>query len=336
MKMSPLSSLFALLAAAVPCLTAQAASAQSPTADVAPTGAQPAVLAAPPPAKPPYSIPFQLRPAAAATVLRVDTSFGMYDDPAVLSADGTAIVSTLLGSYKVTDNFAPLLRLGTVSNAPPGTAEGAVGFLNPILGATYFLPLSAQLRFAAFFGVALPVGSGGGDTPNPAKAAANAAGIRARSAMDNALFAVNDVALLPGVDFAYVAHGFTLQVEATLIQLLRARGSEARNAAGAPLNPDSSRTNFTAGVHAGYFLYPELSIGAELRHQRWLSTPRAIANDATGTLRDTTSVAMGPRLHFKLGDKSWLRPALAFAIGVDDPQLRWESKSVQLDIPVVF
>ncbi|MEY4545479.1 MAG: hypothetical protein RL685_1674, partial [Pseudomonadota bacterium] len=215
-------------------------------------------------------------------------------------------------------------------------AEGAAGFLNPVLGGTYFLPLSPQLRFAAFFGVALPVGSGGGDTPNAAKAAANAAGIRARSAMDNALFAVNDVALLPGVDLAYVAHGFTVQVEASLIQLLRARGSEARNAAGAQINPDSSRTNFTAGVHAGYFFYPELSFGAELRHQRWLSTPRAIANDATGTLRDTTSIALGPRLHFKIGDKSWLRPALAFAIGVDDPQLRWESKSVQLDIPVIF
>ena len=63
---------------------------------------------------------------------------------------------------------------------------------------------------------------------------------------------------------------------------------------------------------------------------------RAIANDATGTLRDTTSIALGPRVHFKLGDKSWLRPAIAFAIGVDDPQLRWESKSVQLDIPVIF
>jgi hypothetical protein len=223
-----------------------------------------------------------------------------------------------------------------VSNSPPGTAEGAAGFMNPIVGGTYFLPLTPELRFAAFFGVALPVGSGGGDTPNAAKAAANAAGIRARSAMDNAMFAVNDVVLLPGVDLAYVAHGFTLQVEATLAQLFRARGEGARNAAGAQINPDASRTNFTAGIHAGYFVYPELSFGAELRHQRWLSTPRAIANDATGTLRDTTTIALGPRVHFKLGDKSWLRPAIAFAIGVDDPQLRWESKSVQLDIPVIF
>ncbi len=351
---TPLSASLALLAMLAPCFPLAAAAAQAtdgtgspppaalpvqaPPAGVdAPAAAEPAVLARQPaPPKPPYSIPFQLRPAAAVTVMRADTSFGMYDDPAADSADGTAIVSTLLGSYKLSDSFAPLVRLGMVSNSPPGTAEGAVGFLNPILGATYFLPLTPELRFAAFFGVALPVGSGGGNTPNPAKATANAAGIRARSALDNALFAVNDVVLLPGVDLAYVAHGFTLQVEATLAQLFRARGSEARNAAGAQLNPDSARTNFTAGIHAGYFIYPELSLGAELRHQRWLSTPRAIANDPTGTLRDTTSIALGPRVHFKLGDKSWLRPAIAFTMGVDDPQLRWEQKSVQLDIPVIF
>lgn len=358
MKMPPLSSSLTLLSALAPCLAVSTAAAQTPSSDVdasvvpAPSvmavqtppadvdaSAAPgpvAIAAQPPPPKPPYSIPFQLRPAAAVTVMRADTSFGMYDDPAAPSADGTAIVSTLLGSYKLTDNLVPLVRVGMVSNSPPGSAEGAVGFLNPVVGASYILPLTPELRFAGFFGMSLPLGSGGGDTPNPAKATANAAGIRARSAMDNALFAVNDVALMPGVDLAYVAHGFTLQAEATLVQLFRARGEGARNAAGAQINPDSSRTNFTAGLHAGYFVYPELSFAAELRHQRWLSTPRAIANDATGTLRDTTTVAFGPRVHFKVGDKSWIRPALALALGLDDPQQRWESKSVQLDIPVIF
>ena len=59
-------------------------------------------------------------------------------------------------------------------------------------------------------------------------------------------------------------------------------------------------------------------------------------NKTASITRGTTTIAFGPRAHFKLGDKSWLRPALAFAVGVDDPQLRWESKSVQLDIPVIF
>jgi hypothetical protein len=313
------------------------ASAQVPEADsanqVLEAGPVP-IAPAPPSPKPPYSIPFQLRPAAAATVLRTDTSFAFYDDP-VSEADGSTVASTLLAAYKLTDSIAPLVRVGMVSNNPANT-DGATGFLNPVLGVTYATPLSAELRLALFFGTALPLGSGGGDTPDPAKAASNAAGIRARSALDNAMFAVNDLVLFPGASVAYVAHGFTVQLETTLLQLTRVRGENAVNAAGNPINPDSSRTNLTAGVHVGYFFLPELSSAIELRHQRWLSTPAAIKADTTDTLRDTTTVAVGPRVHFKVGEKSWIRPALAFAFGIDDPLKRWESRSVQLDIPVIF
>jgi hypothetical protein len=316
---------------------ASVASAQPTGADsanvVPEAGPVPIAPVASPP-KAPYSLPFQLRPAQAVTVVRTDTSFAFYDDPVAETA-GTTVASTLLASYKVTDNIAPLVRVGMVSNNPSNT-DGAAGFLNPVLGVTYGMTLNPEFRLALFFGTALPLGSGGGNTPDPAKAASNAAGIRARSAMDNAMFAVNDLVLFPGASLAYVAKGFTVQVEATVLQLVRVRGEDAVNAAGAPLNPDSSRTNFTAGLHAGYFFFPELSGAVELRHQRWLSTPTAVENDATDTLRDTTTVAVGPRLHFKVGEKSWIRPALAFAFGLDDPLRRWESRSVQLDIPVIF
>ncbi len=332
----PSFSLASLTLAAV-CTLAAAAQAQPPEADSA--NAKPeagpvpiAPIASPP--KAPYSLPFQLRPAQAVTVVRTDTSFAFYDDPAT-SAAGTTIASTLLASYKVTDNISPLVRVGMVSNSPPNV-DGAAGFLNPVLGVTYGMTLTPELRLALFFGTALPFGSGGGDTPDPAKAASNAAGIRARSAMDNAMFAVNDLVLFPGASLAYVAHGLTVQIEATVLELLRVRGEDAVNAMGNPINPDSSRTNLTAGVHVGYFVFPELSGAIELRHQRWLSTPTAIENDATDTLRDTTTVAVGPRVHFKLGEKSWIRPALSLAVGLDDPLKRWESRSVQLDIPVIF
>lgn len=321
------------LSAAIPGL----ALAQGPEADSAnsmPEAGPVAITAAPPSPKAPYSLPFQLRPAAAVTVLRTDTSFAFYDDPAG-EADGSTVASTLLASYKVTENISPLVRVGMVSNNPSNT-DGAANFLNPVIGATYAFPLTPELRLALFFGAALPFGSGGGDSPDPAKVATNAAGIRARSAMDNAMFAVNDLVLFPGASLAYVAHNLTVQLEATLLELLRVRGEDAVNGAGAPLNPDSSRTNFTAGLHVGYFVFPELSGAVELRHQRWVSTPTAIENDATDTLRDTTTVAVGPRLHFKVGEKSWIRPALAFAFGLDDPLRRWESRSVQLDIPVIF
>lgn len=332
----PLTSIGALALATV-CSAASPAQAQPPEADSAnasPEAGPVPIAPMPAPPKAPYSLPFQLRPAQAVTVVRTDTSFAFYDDPAT-DAAGTTVASTLLASYKVTDNISPLVRLGMVSNSPPN-ADGAAGFLNPVLGVTYGMTLTPELRLALFFGAALPFGSGGGDTPDPAKAAGNAAGIRARSAMDNAMFAVNDLVLFPGASLAYVANGFTVQIEATVLELLRVRGEDAVNAMGAPLNPDSARTNFTGGLHVGYFFFPELSAAVELRHQRWLSTPVAIENDATGTLRDTTTVAVGPRLHFKIGEKSWIRPALAFAFGLDDPLQRWESRSVQLDIPVVF
>jgi hypothetical protein len=314
---------------------AEAPAAEAPAAE-APAAEAPAAEA-PKPKPPPYSLPFQLRAAIPGSVIRSDTAFGFYENPAN-GASGSAVVSTLLASYKVTDELAPLLRLGVVSNSPPAAPappqpQSGFGFLNPVLGALYGLKLS-DVRLAFFLGVALPLGNGGGDDPDPGQfLARNAPGILTRSAMDNAMFAVNDLVVFPGIDVAYVAHGFTAQVEATVLQLTRVRGKNAP----APFTAaDSSRTNFTGGIHAGYFFIPMLSVGVELRHQRWLSTPVAVKNDTTDTLRDTTTVAFGPRLHFKLGEKTWLRPAIALALPLDDPMKKAGFKVVQLDVPFAF
>jgi hypothetical protein len=94
-----------------------AASAQPPpeadSANAVPEAGPVPIAPAPAPAKPPYSIPFQLRPAASVTVLRTDTSFAFYDDP-VADSDGTTVASMLLASYKLTDNLCPLIRVGMV------------------------------------------------------------------------------------------------------------------------------------------------------------------------------------------------------------------------------
>lgn len=298
-----------------------------------PPPAEPEPAAAPPPA--PYSLPWQLRPAAVATVLRSDTAFAFYEHP-VSEDGGTTIASMLLGSYKLTDAFAPLVRLGVVSNSPPAPPSvagmpapgGGFSFINPVVGGTYLIKFSPELKLALFLGLAIPVGSGGGDSPDADTALATRSGILARSAMDNAMFAVNDFTIFPGVDLAYVAHGFTFQIEATLLQLLRVRGSKVQK--------DSSKTNTTFGVHAGYFFIPELSAGVELRHQRWISTPAAVKSDTTDSLRDTTTVALGIRTHFKLSDTLWLRPGLAYARGLDDPMDVQGYNIVQLDVPVIF
>jgi hypothetical protein len=293
-----------------------------------PEDSPPVTAAAPPP---PYSIPWQLRPAAIATVVRSDTTFAMYENP-VSGESGSTVASMLLGSYKLTDAFAPLVRLGVVQNSPPDgpmSPGSGFNFINPVVGGTYMLELSPDFRLAFFLGLTVPVGGGGGDSPDPANATANGAGILARSAMDNAMFAVNYFTVFPGVGLAYVNHGFTAQVEVTLLQLLRVRGENH------PAGADSSRTNLTMGLHLGYFLIPQLSAGAELRHQRWLSTPASITADED-TLRGNSTFAIGLRAHFKLGETIWLRPGVAYARAIDDPMDAAGYDIVQLDIPVVF
>src|SRR5581483_7909066 len=98
---------------------------------------------------------------------------------------------------------------------------------------------------------------------------------------------------------------------------------------------DSSRTNLTMGLHLGYFVIPLVSIGAEIRHQRWLSTPSTIAVQGPAS-RDTTTIAVGPRFHFQVSKGKWLRPGIAFTFPLDDPMKKQSFKVVQLDIPFTF
>lgn len=298
--------------------------------------AEPAPVEAPKPKPPPYSLPFQLRPVVAGNVIRSDTAIGFYEN-AKSGNSGSTIASMLLFSYKVAEGLAPLLRLGVVSNSPPDTkppsppAESGFAFLNPVVGATYALQPAKPLRVGLFLGLAAPIGSGGGNSPEAKTRAALASGILTRSAMDNAMFAVNYFTVFPGVGVAFVEGGFTAQAEATLLQLTRVRGDK--------VDTDTSRTNFTAGLHVGYFLIPQLSLGAELRHQRWLSTPNSIkADDA---LRDNTTVAFGPRFHIQLQDKMWLRPGVSVALPLDNPMRdnatgNTKYKIVQIDVPFAF
>jgi hypothetical protein len=298
----------------------------------------PAEAAPPPepskPAPPPYSLPFQLRPVVAGSVIRLDNTVAFYKGPegsALEDESGTTFVSLLLASYKVTDWFAPLVRVGVASNSPPGDADGSTNFLNPALGGTFAFKPTPETRLALFLGLTIPVGSGGGNGSTPddvAARATNAAGAAARSAMDNAMFATSYFTVFPGVGFAFVKSGFTAQVEATLLQLTRVKGDEVQK--------DESKTNFTTGLHLGYFVIPELSIAAELRHQRWLSDPTQPDVEAQPALRDNTTVAFGPRVHLKFGEKVWFRPALAFALPLDEPLTTSKHKMLQLDLPVAF
>lgn len=283
------------------------------------TAAAPVPPPAPPP--PPYSLPWQLRPAAALNVVRSDSTVAFYDGAAGTS--GSTVATMLLGSYKVTPNLAPLVRLGWVQNTAPGTAPDGQSFVNPLVGVTYARP-AGPIRLAATVAATIPVGQGSIGTPaNSGSAGANTAGIAARSGMDNAMFAVNYLTFMGGIDAAYVAHGFTAQLEATVFQLTRVRTSTG----------DSSRTNSTAGLHLGYFLIPQLSLGGELRYQRWLSDAAPVK--AAAVNRDMVSMGIGPRAHFKLG-KNWFRPGISYARGLDKPLTAASYNMVQVDLPFAF
>jgi hypothetical protein len=302
-----------------------AKSPRSPAGPVKVAALSAAVLLAPAAsqaAPAPYSLPWQMRPTVAVNVVRTDTSFAFYEP--VDGGGGFTTASMLLASWKVTPRLAPFVRFGAVRNAP-GTGPAASSVVNPALGATYALPLGESMRLALFLGLTLPVGMSGGNSPEPAVAAATRSGILARSAMDNAMFAVNDFTVFPGVGLSYSAGGFTAQVEATILQLTRVRGEQVQT--------DSAKTNFTSGLHLGYFLHTAVSLGGEVRYQRWLSTPSLITSPEQ---RDNLTVAVGPRFHLKVREGLVLRPGLSYSLALDAPMSKLRYSIVQLDVPIVF
>lgn len=320
--------------------TAEAARAATGSADpagsVVGTTAAPAAPA-PPRAEPPYSLPWQLRPVTTDNTVRIDSVAAVFND-----AQGNldeAVATVLSASYRLTPDWAPMVRLGFVGNDAPGAAVDGSTFANPVLGATYTRRIG-QYNLALFGATTIPIGTGGGDNPNPGAAKTNAASSTARPA-DNAMFAVNYMTEILGADFAYVKHGFTAQAEATLLQFIRVRGGDTAAAT------DAFRTQSAVGLHLGYFIGSHFSLGADLSYQRWLSHPTTV-NAGTGARvsiasadMDALTAAAGPRFHFRLGKHAWVRPGLSFVRGFDRrgfdaPLLTAQATAVQLDVPVMF
>jgi hypothetical protein len=243
---------------------------------------------------------------------------------------GTTFVSAIAGSYApaAVPELGLFARAAFTHDEPPGGDEAANVLSHFAFGGTWLLRPAPEWRVTATLLTNVPVGMGGGDSPDPAEAAAQRAAAAARSAMDAALFLVNDWALLAGGDLAFVSGGVTLQLELNVIELVRVRGAEVQS--------DAAKTNSQIGVHAGWFAVPWLSLGAELRYQRWLTTPSFVSADPTGALRDNLTMTVGVRVHLQLGATIWLRPGLAYARGLDDPMAAREYHVVQLDVPLVI
>jgi hypothetical protein len=307
--------LFASVAAsAQPSPPPPGAPAPAPTPESAASpGAQPSAATVPK-----YSAPWALRPAIAPTIVRLDTALAFQDH-------ARAYVPTLLAGYSFLKDAGAYVRGALVYNAPEQGGSGAV-IADPIVFGLYTPKIAPELRLALFLGFTAPIGGGGGNSASAESRNNVKAGPYTRSAMDNALFAVNDFVATAGAGLAYIAHGLTLQAEATILELVRVRGGQ--------FQADDKKTNLTAGLHAGYYFGDILSVGAELRYQRWLTTPVAVDKDPAA--RDALTVAVGPRANFFVANGVVMRPGVSYAHPLDDPMKAAGYKIVQIDIPVVF
>lgn len=304
---------------------AEASSATEATPEAAPAAPEAAPAK---PAPPRYSMPWMLRPVAAANVVRADMVFA-----SSTARDTQPIL--FLGSIKVRPNLAVIARFGFIRNTPAG-GESSTAFVNPAVGALYAIPINKNFKASLFAATTIPIGQGGGNDFNPDRRGANLpSGIFARASVDNALFQINYMTPIVGADIAYVGQDLTLQFEATALELIRVRGEK--------VDKDATRTNLVFGLHGGYFLHPMLSIGVELRYQYWASHPTfeaAAKKSGKSDALDNWTLGFGPRAHFKLNEKMWLRPGVSLTMGLDLPTGftggGLEYKLVQVDVPFFF
>lgn len=281
------------------------------------------------------SLPWQLHSLTTASVVEASSGVAVFRDPQ--GNVDIAETTTLAASYRLTDRWAPTLRLAVTANDAPGAALDGASFGSPIAGVRYTRELHPW-RFAVRAALAIPIGTGGGNTPDPRAARTNAAAITARPA-DEAVFAVNYATAIVGADVAYVTHGFTAQAEMTLLQSVRVRGDTT------VVGSDARRTRGTAGVHLGMFLGTRVSLGADLEYRRWLSHPEML--DTPGDPRipsaleqpATVTASIGARVHVRVGSTA-VRPGLSITRGFAGPTpamaITTQTSAVAISIPVEF
>lgn len=308
-----------------------------PVVVVAPASPPPVVK--PPPAPPPYSVPWGLRGIVPVTVVRLDTAIGFFDrvntvasNPKGLDTTGQTAVLMPSAGYKFTPNLMGTWRWGFIANSPPEVSglSNAISVSNMAIGVMYGIKLPAGFRIGLALTATIPIGTGGyGDVKtgagDPNTTEATKAAVLAREGMDNVMFAVNDFSVVPGLDFAYVGHRLTVQVEITFMELMRVKNENYQ--------ADQLRTNSTYALHLGYYVTKWLSLATELRYQRFLSNPAAVV--AGTQSRDNFSLALGPRFHIKTSH-GWFRPSIAYAPGLAGDLANNKYHILIVDFPFMF
>jgi hypothetical protein len=282
-------------------------------------------------------LPWQLRPLTTSNSVRAESGAAVFND-----ANGNVnITSTnaMSASYQLTDRWAPMLRLGFLGNNADGAARDGTTFANPMLGVMYTRTIDDR-TLGLFAATTLPIGTGGGNDPDPIAVQANAASMTVRPS-DDAMFDVNYLTEIVGGDVAYVKHGVTAQAEATLQQSVRVRGGES--AAGT----DTARTRAALGAHVGTYIGSHVSLGGDLLYQRWLSHPTELDSmtGARAPIADVDmaalTVSLGVRVHLHVGPAS-VHPGFSFTRGLDatgptaGSMITNRTTGFALDVPVLF
>jgi hypothetical protein len=275
----------------------------------------------PPRPRPLYTTPFQLRGVIPKTGVRLDTLLGLFR---LADSDAQVAVAFLSGQWRIVEELALQVRWGIDANET--TDGGLTGITNPTAGILFGVPIGRDFRFAASFAFGVPVATGGGNDGDRSAMDMQRQAALARSALDNTSFALNDVGLPTGLSFALVTSGVTAQIDATITPSIRVKAQETQ--------PDSYKVNSTYGLFLGYAFAREVSLGAELRYQRYLTTPASVERDPS--TRDNLTVAGGPRFSFRVRDSVWVRPGVSYGRGLRGPVEQQGFQMVQLDVPVSF
>jgi hypothetical protein len=264
------------------------------------------------------SLPWHMRPMVAVTLLRID------GDIAFTNA-GRSEATIASAGWAFIPNFGVFARIAMTNNQPNMGPSGTA-LSNPIVFGLWTPQIVPHIRAIVMGGLALPVGMGGGNHPDPGQRAAIASGVYTRLAMDNALFAVNYITPTVGLGLGYADHRVTVIAESTVLQLFRVRGEQ--------LDLEPTRTNFTAGIHVGYTFIDYLTASVEMRYQRWLTTPVPVMLNPA--LRDEPNVEFGLRGNIPFSNKVLMRPGFGASVpltGRLGPNKGWV---LQFDVPVAF
>lgn len=261
-----------------------------------------------------YSLPWNLRPAIAPNLVRMDVAMAFSS----VGLNTATIVTAGAKPFTAVPDLGLYGRAGVVTYGPDASS-GHATVVNPLLYALWTPQVTAGVRVPLFVGVTVPVGTG--SDASPLQRSTFGSGVYTRQAMDNALFAANYLTVTAGAGIMWMGHGVTAQAEVTVLQLTRVWGESVER--------DASRTNLTSGVHVGYQLLPWLTVSAEAHYQRWLSTPDAVARN--DVMRSQFTVGGGVRGNIPVG-AVLLRPGVAFFTPVDGAMGAADQRVLQLDL----